>query len=700
MKNFKNANLVTKLSTSIGIIVISILATVSSIVAIQIYSNSKLLTDSLFNTKAQSSAQAVQNSIDNASETLIDLKNQIEKEYGNLRSAQETDLNLSIPYGVPLSKVNLELEEYFLNTSWAELSKDENMVGIGVYFEPYAFDPNIEIYALEIHKAYASTHRVAGLHNYNEYDGFIYYDMSKDTGKPYMSNPTTNPAGDFLVYLSYPITYKGEVKGVVSMGILAEEFNITGLYEENYPTASLSIYSDDGSVIFDTSNYDRISENLFTNFDAKYKNEWIDKIALKQPFHMSVSFEGTKYERFAYPISVAEKTWWINIKVETADYNKDTKFIAIVISISSIIALTLVMVVTRKLLKTYLHPINQLLDGSNKMLLGDFNISMKSNSTDEIGILSNTFMEMSSSLKSIILDIENILSNMANGDFSNVAAIQANYVGAFSPIKVSLIEINKNLSATIGKIIKSAGEVNAAATDIAKGATDLAKGATDQSHILQGFVKITDQMNNEINVAVDRVQYSAQISDEAKIKANEGNLEMKKMLDAMQDIYTSSQTISIVLKTIEDIASQTNLLALNATIEAARAGESGKGFVVVANEIRALANRSSETVKEIEDIIKQSIQSANRGQDMANNTAQSLLTIIETIETSAIISKEVLELTVNQKDNINSLAQGIRQISTVVELNATTSQESAALSQELAAQADFLRGMIEAFKIE
>ncbi len=166
----------------------------------------------------------------------------------------------------------------------------------------------------------------------------------------------------------------------------------------------------------------------------------------------------------------------------------------------------------------------------------------------------------------------------------------------------------------------------------------------------------------------------------------------------MDDINKSSHTIAVVLQDIEEIASQTNLLALNAAIEAARAGEAGKGFAVVAAEIRELANKSSATVSEIESIIKTSVSDVENGQKMAAQTANSLNEIVDVVKQTVVISQELIEANARQKARVGELVEGADKISQVISEAGVPIQESAGISEELAAQATTLEQLLQKFK--
>ena len=175
---------------------------------------------------------------------------------------------------------------------------------------------------------------------------------------------------------------------------------------------------------------------------------------------------------------------------------------------------------------------------------------------------------------------------------------------------------------------------------------------------------------------------------------------MLDLVKTVRDIGENSSQIGKIIKTIEAIVFQTNILALNAAVEAARAGEAGKGFSVVAEEIRNLAIRSSEASKNTAALIATSLDTVKAGTDIADETAQSLGMVLESVR---LVTESVGRIAASSRQQALSLRQiekGMGQISDVVQTNSATAEESAAASEELSAQAQFLKDLAGQFRLK
>ena len=251
----------------------------------------------------------------------------------------------------------------------------------------------------------------------------------------------------------------------------------------------------------------------------------------------------------------------------------------------------------------------------------------------------------------------------------------------------SLEHITANLEAGAGQTVAAAGQIAASSQSLAEGASQQAASLEETSASLEEINSMTKR-NSE-----NSQQVRATVA-QARSSADAGAAEMKSMHEAVQAISAASQDITKILRTIDEIAFQTNILALNAAVEAARAGEAGAGFAVVAEEVRALAQRSAAAAKETAEKIEASVNRSQQGVQISADVATKFTDIQGRIRQLESLVGEIATASQEQSQGIGQVTGAITQMDHVTQANAGTAEETAAAAEELNSQSGQLRESI------
>ncbi|GEM_PF-6503825 len=317
----------------------------------------------------------------------------------------------------------------------------------------------------------------------------------------------------------------------------------------------------------------------------------------------------------------------------------------------------------------------------------------------DLGDRGDEFGDMARALNQFADDLEhevvNAMQKLAEGDFN----ITLHPSDQHDIIRTALQYTAERLNEVMTETRQVSEQIALSSEQVASSAQILSEGATSSAASLEEISSSIDQMANRIKLSADNADEANQLSSTAKDTAQSGNAKMQQMMDAMIDIRDSGQDISKIIKAIDEIAFQTNLLALNAAVEAARAGQHGKGFAVVAEEVRNLAARSAKAAQQTTELIQASSEKTEYGVQIANETAQALESITNSITKASDLTDEIATTSRDQALAIAQINEGLSQIDQVVQTNTASSAESAETSIELSTQANMLKQLLAHFKL-
>lgn len=318
---------------------------------------------------------------------------------------------------------------------------------------------------------------------------------------------------------------------------------------------------------------------------------------------------------------------------------------------------------------------------------------------NEIGDIIRDSVMMSDGLRLIISDIQAMLNQIGQGNFLAESSCEENYVGAYREILNSINDIKLRLRKTLSEIRLSSQQVNMGAEQVAAGAQTISQGATEQFASVEDLAGNVNEIVNQINATADNAQNASRLSQMTSSSLAESNAQMQQFNHAMAEIKDKASQISQIIQAIDNIAFQTNLLALNAAVEAARAGAAGKGFSVVADEVRNLAQKCADAARNTTELIDGTVLAVDRGARIADDTAKSLLDAVQQSKEVETKIGEISSACDQQTASAEQISHGLNEIRLVVESSSNTAQGSAAASEQLSGQANLMEQMVSQFRI-
>lgn len=357
----------------------------------------------------------------------------------------------------------------------------------------------------------------------------------------------------------------------------------------------------------------------------------------------------------------------------------------------AVVSIAITAAIALFLIKTIEKSVSQLSDAAKEIAKGHVDINMVKYNNDEFGELVDEYTKVIDNIKYQA----KIAEEVAGGNLT-VAVNPASPEDVLGNSLKKLVEDNHN---ALSNISDAGSQVTISSSQVASASQALAQGSTEQASAIQQITASIDEIAEKTRQNAEQANSAAHLVVRAISDVKQGNVQMQNMVSAMEDINKASESISKIIKTIEDIAFQTNILALNASVEAARAGTAGKGFSVVAQEVRNLASKSTEAAQDTNTLVSRSIQDVKVGAESTDMAVSAMQLINGCVQSIKSLMDEISAASAQQSEMIVLVERGIKEISHVVQTNAASAEDSAAVSKELSGQARALNQLISRFRI-
>ncbi len=391
--------------------------------------------------------------------------------------------------------------------------------------------------------------------------------------------------------------------------------------------------------------------------------------------------------------------WALVIQVPKSDYNNLINGAMIVAGICTLVVLFISILVILRMARSISKPVKNVTNRMVGLSDGDLHTEVAHiRSGDELEIMTRTLADTVESVNRYISDIHQVLSSVADGNLQIEPQVQ--YKGDFTLIRNSLGTILESMNKTISGFRAAAARLAQMAEELSGQSGQLHQASLEQNQATEVLVDEVTHVKEQLAGVIKSSDQTHTLTGEITRKVQEANTQMDALSNAMSNISSNAQEITSIAIAIDNIAFQTNILALNASVEAARAGSAGRGFAIVAEEVKDLAGKSAKAAQSAVDIVTNTKAVIQEGVELNASTAESLQAIYGVSTEISEISDQLVAAVQGQENALISMEERIATISSIADRNLQNAVGTSQSSELLAKEAEELQVQVKKFTLK
>lgn len=391
--------------------------------------------------------------------------------------------------------------------------------------------------------------------------------------------------------------------------------------------------------------------------------------------------------------------WALVIQVPKSDYNNLINRAMIVAGICTLVVLLISILVILRMARSISKPVKNVTNRMLGLSDGDLHTEVSHiRSGDELEIMTRTLADTVGSVNRYISDIHQVLSGVADGNLQIEPQVQ--YKGDFTLIRNSLITILASMNKTISGFRAAAARLAQMAEELNGQSGQLHQASLEQNQATEVLVDEVTHVKEQLAGVIKSSDQTHTMTSKITRKVQEANTQMDALSNAMSNISSNAQEITSIAKAIDNIAFQTNILALNASVEAARAGSAGRGFAIVAEEVKELAGKSAQAAQNAMAIVTNTKAVIQEGVELNASTAESLQAIYGVSTEISEISDQLIAAVQGQENALISMEEKIATISSIADRNLQSAVGTSQSSELLAKESEELQVQVKKFALK